>query len=581
LKNDTVIEFLRKTVFSKFRLSGLNTQLFLIAVLPISLLLIAVTFGSMAIHQDAMRILVGQRDQRTVRSAASALQKHLNHRASAIHGLALRTEDNSSLVGILESVDYLSPDFDFGMAFYSPEGNLLASRGDIVYWETLDSILSDEIAGYFNEDITYPYFSEAFIHPQIDDYFATVVSQSEQGAPLAVGIFSVTNLARQTLASAIEYKDETSILLVDKRGQLLYRVGDLHLSETPISHPGVREALAGESGASYLKINGNEHVIAFDQVSPTGWALIIEESWDTVASPSLRYTEAGSLVLVPIVVFSLIALWFTANRIIQPLKSLETQSAALALGDFEAVKNPVGGIAEIKNLQRTLIDLSEKVQNAQQNLHNYIGSITQGQEDERRRLARDLHDETLQSLIALNQRVQIVQRIASDDQTRKALKEIQDLISQSMQELRRLTQALRPLYLEDLGLVAALEMFAQETSEAAGFPVHFTHHGAESRLPDNTEIAIYRIVQEALSNINRHARANRAKISLSYETNDVILSITDDGEGFEIPEALSELSREGHFGLLGIYERTELIGANIEIHSNIGGGTQLVIQIPK
>lgn len=576
-----MIELLNKTIYSKFRWSGLNTQLFLIAVLPINLLLLAVTFGSMAIHQNAMRILVGQRDQRTVRSAASALQEHLDHRASAIQGVALRTEDNSSLEGILESVDYLLPDFDFGIAFYSPEGNLLASRSDVVYWETLNAILTEEIVEYLISDSTYPYFSKAFLHPISDDYLAIVISQSEQGALLAVGVFSVTNLARQTLASAIAYEDETSIFLVDKSGQLLYQVGDLSFSKTPIDHPGVREALDGESGATYLKINGNERVIVFDQVSPTGWALIIEESWDSVASPLLRYTEAGSLVLVPIVIFSLIALWFNVNWIIQPLKSLETQSAALALGDFEAVKKPVGGIAEIKSLQITLIDLSEKVQIAQQNMRNFIGSITQGQEDERRRLARDLHDETLQSLIALNQRVQLVQRIASDDQTRKALDEIQGMISQSMQELRRLTQALRPLYLEDLGLVTALDMLAQETGEAKGFPVHFSNQGIESRLPDNTEIAIYRIVQEALSNISRHAGANKANISLSYELDKVILSVTDDGKGFEMPETLSELSRRGHFGLLGIYERTELIGANIKIHSEIGQGTQLIIQIPK
>jgi signal transduction histidine kinase len=220
------------------------------------------------------------------------------------------------------------------------------------------------------------------------------------------------------------------------------------------------------------------------------------------------------------------------------------------------------------------------VQRAQASLREYIGKITQGQEDERKRLARELHDETLQSIIALNQRVQLAKQLVGEENIQESLVEIQQMIDHTMQELRRLTRALRPLYLEDLGLVAALEMLAQETGEISGIPVRFYQRGSESRLPDQAEIAIYRIVQEALSNITRHAQAESAAISLVYQPDEVLLTITDDGRGFEVSDNLTEFSTNGHFGLLGICERAELIGAKINIQSEKGKGSQLYIQLP-
>jgi signal transduction histidine kinase len=137
--------------------------------------------------------------------------------------------------------------------------------------------------------------------------------------------------------------------------------------------------LRGESGTTYITEEGKEHVVAFSPILPTNWALVIEEPWDVVASPLLRYTEAGPLVLVPVLAFALAALWFGTRQIIQPLKELESRSSALAWGDFQAVEEPVGGISEISRLQNALVHLAGKVQSAQQGLRGYIGAITAGQ----------------------------------------------------------------------------------------------------------------------------------------------------------------------------------------------------------
>ncbi len=223
--------------------------------------------------------------------------------------------------------------------------------------------------------------------------------------------------------------------------------------------------------------------------------------------------------------------------------------------------------------------MAQEVEEAQQTLKKYLGMITAGQEDERKRLARELHDDTLQSLIALNQRVMMVKRMAGAIGLQDALQEIEAMVSQTMDELRRLTRALRPIYLEDLGLVTALETLAHETAQTSDVQVEFKASGEERRLPDATEIAVFRISQEALSNIVRHSDATHAEISINYQLNSLELIIADNGVGFNLPENLSDLSNRGHFGLLGMQERAELIGAKLELTSQAGAGTQLTLMV--
>jgi len=239
-------------------------------------------------------------------------------------------------------------------------------------------------------------------------------------------------------------------------------------------------------------------------VASTGWALITEESWEEVSTPTLRTTQVAPLVLVPALVIMLLALWLGTRQIIQPLRKLESKAVKLAGGNFTSIQEPVGGIAEIRHLQAELVEMAHKVQDAQHNLHRYIGSITAAQEDERRRLARELHDDTLQALIALKQRVQLAQlelqtTTNQDFPKSDELNEIVVLTENTIENLRRLTRALRPVYLEDLGLVPALEMLVRETGQGMEISIEFRHQGIERRLKTSQELALYRIAQEALS----------------------------------------------------------------------------------
>jgi signal transduction histidine kinase len=287
------------------------------------------------------------------------------------------------------------------------------------------------------------------------------------------------------------------------------------------------------------------------------------------------------LILVPVLILAVIALWFGARRIVKPLQTLESRAATLAWGDFKTIETPVGGIEEIRQLQNELIQMAHKVQASQQSLHGYIGAITAAQEEERRRLARELHDDTIQALIALKQRVQLTQLAEPRSATEAtALHEIAALTEQTIDNLRRLTRALRPIYLEDLGLVTALEMLARETGQALNIPVEFQRQGLEKRLDPAFELALYRMTQEAFNNIARHAQASRASLSIHFTAQAITIEVTDNGKGFNVPKSPAEFAPSGHFGLLGLYERAELIGAALEIRSAPDQGTSLNIRLP-
>jgi signal transduction histidine kinase len=564
------------------RWRGLNLQFFLLIFLPLTGILLLITFGSLNLHQDAMRTLVGERDERAARTAASALSEQLNHRAAAVRGLALRVADQINLGVILSTSDFLQPDFDYGLAFITPQGEILTHTGDESLWTNLPT----EFEAFLKETLAQAgvqaVFSPVFDRPDLEDSPVFVAFTASKDFPLAIGGFSPATLARRTLAGAFSPGEQSAVFLVDPNHQFIYQIGEFAPSEDPEQHPGIAEALRGESGTSYIPVDGGEHVVSFSPVLPTGWALVIEEPWDSVTNPLLNTTQLAPLVLVPVLLLALVALWFGARQIIQPLQALETRAADLAWGNYQTIVEPVGGIEEISRLQQTLIHLAEKIQRAQAGLHDYIGAITTGQEEERRRLARELHDDTIQALIALNQRVQLTQmKLGADHEALAALAEIQTLTEQAIQDLRRVVRALRPLYLEDLGLVAAMQMLAQETTESAGFPIEFTHTGVEKRFSPETELALYRIAQEGLNNVLHHAKASSASLIMSYTSTGITMAIIDNGCGFNVPESPAEFAPGSHFGLLGIFERADLIQAQFEIQSSPGVGTRIQVVFPR
>jgi len=556
-----------------FFLRGLTVQLLAITVLPLTVLLLLIAFGSVSLHQQDMRALVGERDERAVQAAAAALASELHHRAASISHLAALAESSESANSIHITED-LAADFDGGLAYLDMDGRLITSMPA----SGPQSWVTQNISAVSSSDQE-PVFSSPFLDPNSGKHFVIVSQVVPTRNMIIAGAFSPETLAKETLATS--YPDDThvTVILLDPSHQVLYSSGPLAGENISPDHPGVSEALRGESGTTYVKQGDVEHVVAYSSITPTSWALITEEEWEMVTSPSLQLTQIAPLVIVPAFILALIALWFVASRIVQPLQKLESKAAALAWGDFETIKEPVGGISEVQHLQMELTEMSRKVQAAQEGLHDYIGAITSAQEEERNRLARELHDDTIQAVIALKQRVQLAQKSVKDQAGRYSLAELEALAEQTIENLRRLTRALRPIYLEDLGLVTALDMLVREKSGSNKVILEFQKTGQERRLSHETELALYRIAQEALNNVVKHANAARAELRIDFGASQILMEIVDNGIGFDVPKSPTDFAQNGHFGLLGIRERADLIGARLEVESSIGKGTRLTVRL--
>ncbi|HSH03995.1 MAG TPA: histidine kinase [Anaerolineae bacterium] len=554
---------------------GLPLQLFFLTIFPLTILLLVTTFGGSVWHRQAMRDIVGERDERAVRAAATLIHEQLNRRLAAVQSLALQANDRDPDHALADSSFFLS-DFDEGLALIHLNGTIWTDKNNHQFWQQ-DIVLAQ--IETINTSLATP-FLPPFPHPQTGvDVILIIIPVTDN--LFATGAFYPTDLIENALQNVFASSEDTTIFIVGYENQLLYQTEQIYWPKTELlQHPGIVGALQGKSGMTYLDVDDNEHVVAYSVIDLVNWALVIEEPWLSVAGPTVRMTEFAPFVLAPALIASLIALWFGIGQIVHPLQALAKKATELGWGNFNTINESVGGIAEIQRLQTELVHMAEKLQISQQGLRNYLDAITTGQEEERQRLAREIHDGTLQSLIALNQRVQLAQLSLIDHPAAVKLVEVEELTAVVIADLRRLTRALRPIYLEDLGLVPALDMLVRDFDKTTETAISFQTMGAEQRLPAKMELTLYRMAQEGLSNVTRHAQATTAILQLTIEKDVICLTIRDDGRGFSVPESFSELAPLGHFGLLGLYERAELIGAQLTIQSNNETGTILSIMIP-
>jgi signal transduction histidine kinase len=239
-------------------------------------------------------------------------------------------------------------------------------------------------------------------------------------------------------------------------------------------------------------------------------------------------------------------------------------------------------VEEIEELRRTLDQMAQRIQDYQRGMHDYIAAITKGQEEERKRLARELHDDTAQALIALRQQVEMAQKLLARDPDGavERLGQVRAMLSETIEGVRRFGRDLRPMYLDDLGFIPALEMLAREADQREGFSLHFGVTGTVCRLSSDLELAAYRVVQEGLNNVLQHAGASEAWVKVRFETDHLVLSIRDNGQGFEAPHLPDALASQGHFGLMGIQERALLFQGQVSIQSEAGRGTEVLVRLP-
>ena len=564
-----------RQLFARWR--GSTLQFIAVVILPLTLLLVAISFGSFFIHQNAMRSMVGERDKRSVQASANAIEAALRYRVDTIQTLALlaSTSPSPSLDTILSGSKHLMGEFNNGVAFFDKNGNLRAFMGAQTFWRSLPGKKE-----FISMSQSKSFVSSTFVNPQDGKPLILISSYMEEEGLVTIGALTAENLVQNIVQNNFPSDAHTAIYVIGPDDRVLYQNGPHIIEGEPAKHPSVADAFLKKSGTTYVQAGNDEHVVAYSLIPSLNWAIVTEESWEMVANPTLETSQITPLVLVPALLLAVLALWFGAVQIVKPLQALEARAAKLAWGDFKEIEGPVYGIVEIRHLQAELIHMAHQLQAAQDSLHSYIGAITKGQEDERLRLAHDLHDDTIQSLIVLKQRVQLAKMNLARDSAPQPLIELETLTEQTIENLRRTTRALRPIYLEDLGLLAALEMLARETAQSAHLRVDFRHTGVERRLSADVELALYRMAQESLNNMVRHAQATSASMEIEFKPQSVTLQITDNGAGFVVPKSPAAFVSGGHFGLIGLYERAQLIGAQLEITSTLGKGTEVEIYLP-
>ncbi|MEC2071276.1 sensor histidine kinase [Alkalihalophilus marmarensis] len=307
---------------------------------------------------------------------------------------------------------------------------------------------------------------------------------------------------------------------------------------------------------------------------------------------------------------------FARNRLVEVSKAFdrysheEVKSAYEQANDFQ-VQVAVLQQEEIKlrerrdHIERRLINLNETIERAEQLasqmavVYNFLSSdlkqvgeviedarekqrfglkIIEAQEEERKKLSREIHDGPAQMMANVLLRSELIERIYHDRGIEEALNEIRDLrkmVKSSLAEVRRIIYDLRPMALDDLGLIPTLKKYLANFEEHNGIAVRFQHLGRDQRIPEEYEVALFRLIQEGVQNAYKHANPTEIQVKIEIKPTKVIMIIKDDGAGFDTSKL-----KEGSFGLMGMRERVNMLKGELQIQSKIDIGTLISIAVP-
>ncbi len=372
--------------------------------------------------------------------------------------------------------------------------------------------------------------------------------------------------------------------LVDGQGQVIFHPDEQLVGLDFSAQPAVNSLRqSGQAGAYLLRASGiPQEFVAYAPVGSGEWGVVITEAWSQVIKPvenALLFITG--VLIVGLLALILLTLW-AIRRITQPLNRLVVQARQAATGAYDSQVD-LSRIREIRELGQAFNHLVAQISSYRTGLQEYVASVTDSQEDERKRIARDLHDGTIQSLIAIGQRIELTRDALAEQpltQSRQLLTEIKAMVTETIANIRQFSRHLRPLTLEDLGLIPALHHLAMHLNQEEDISAELHIEGDAIGLSQDLEVAIFRLVQEALNNIRKHAHATQVDITVRFLSRQTILEVGDNGIGFEVPQNTTDLATKGSFGLLGLEERAALFGGDISIQSAIGQGTIIRVILP-
>ncbi len=350
-------------------------------------------------------------------------------------------------------------------------------------------------------------------------------------------------------------EDTGSILLLDEEKQLLCCRVHRNLYREDISKACYRlgEGICGKA-------------------AQTGKVILVED-----ISTDPRFARSRLMAVEGLHGFASIPIW-TKERVLGVLNIASREARKFSSDDVQLLEGIARGIAAaVENAK-----LHQEVQHKEEVRGELLKDILAIQEEERKRIARELHDETSQAIASLvaNLEASAGMLPAAMDKPKALLRKAQSLSISILDGIHKLIYELRPSLLDDLGLVAATRWLADNNLRELGVKVDFRSTGRKRRLSSRLETTLFRVIQEAVYNIAKHARARNTSLSLHFKKNAIRVNIRDDGTGFDVAEAISSKDRPRGLGLLGMKERVELLNGTLNIQSRPGAGTEINIEIP-
>jgi two-component system sensor histidine kinase UhpB len=293
---------------------------------------------------------------------------------------------------------------------------------------------------------------------------------------------------------------------------------------------------------------------------------------------NIHYDLIAFFATVGLIISFVLNRW-VLQRALTPLNRLQNAVDKVRQGQ-QRVRVTVddGSDEQFKRLVETFNQMLSEHEDHAKQMQHLPRQILNAQEEERQRLARDLHDEAAQALTSLLVHLRLLERAHDPQKAQQQVRELRELTAQALEEVRRVALDLRPTILDDLGLGPALEWRVDEFSKASGVHATIQVDGLEQRLPRDIELVFYRVGQESLSNVARHAQAENVEVSLRRENGLINLEVIDDGIGFN-PATMPTNTPDG-LGLLGMRERMAMISGSLIIESEPGKGTRILAKAP-
>ncbi|MDP2743909.1 MAG: histidine kinase [Dehalococcoidia bacterium] len=381
--------------------------------------------------------------------------------------------------------------------------------------------------------------------------------------------------------------DADGVVVVDRLGGVIGERDEHMRLLRPLIEAGKPGMVIHKETADY------GHLVAYASLRGLDGGVLLEEPQDAALSvPSRLRTSMLWLGIVALAVL-VVSAALHSQMVIRPVIGLARATQNITRGVLDEPV-PTSGLGEVEMLARNLEamrlalkeaheqrlgferELEERVRERTRQVEKLMSQIISIQEEERRRLAQELHDDTAQTLATVLVNLQAAQQVPDKDKAQELVARALAQQAQVLIDIRRIISALRPAALDDLGLVSALRAYAEERLGVGGVGVQFDVVGGERPLSPAVETAVFRILQEAVNNIAKHAGARRASLHLEFGPDSLTATVNDDGRGFDVDKVLSH----DKVGLQGMRERAAIIGARLKLESRTGQGTRAELYVP-